>query len=380
MKKRFRRFFIALSLIGLAPSLSSCNFIFGGDEGYHIQNVSQSTAANGDVTLTISYTDETKDPLVVTLPAGLSGKPGVGIANVDYSFADNTLTLTISYTDPSVVDTVLSIPVVQGQDGKGIANVAMTQDESGNNVLSFTYSDGTTNSFTIPKAQNGQNGVGIDTISSQLDSQTGNYIITITYTDGREATTIEIPPSENGTGVSFISYSETQSDENNFGLLISYTDGTTSILRIPRPQATHWYYGDVAPSSTIGIAGDYYLNIATGEVYFKSDIGWEAPLFSMKGTGATQQKEYCTIYFDANGGSFIGGENVKFLTTMEVGTNIPLTGSNSFETIGVPNMNGFKFSGWYTSPTDEYLSGQFTDLTPIYGEQLILYAHWEVEE
>ena len=381
MRKTFMKLLASLMLVTAAPSLSSCSFIFGGDEGYQIQNVATETDPNGDTVLTITFTDETKSPLVVTLPKGLSGKDGVGIRDVQSTLSDDEIVLTITYTDTTVEPTVLSFPILKGEDGKGISSVDVKQDEeTGNTILVFTYTDGTTSGdITIPKAQDGKDGVGINTISSTYDEETKNFLITITYTDGRDPTIVAIPPSQDGVGISFISYSDIQSDDENYGIIISYTDGTTSILRVPRPQSTHWYYGDVAPSSTIGVTGDYYLNTTTGDVYNKTDSGWGAPLFSMKGTGTTQEKHYCTIYFDANGGTFAGGENIKFLASLEVGTNIPLTGDTSFETVGIPSLDGHEFTGWYTSPEDEALSGQFTDLTPIYGEQLTLYAHWEVE-
>lgn len=381
MRKTFTKLLASLTLFAATPTLSSCSFIFGGDEGYQIQDVETATDKDGNTVLTITYTNAELSPLVVTLPKGMSGKDGVGIQDIQSSVVEDEIVLTITYTDTSVEPTVLSFPILQGEDGKGIESVDVKQDEqTGNTILVFHYNDGTdSGNITIPKAQDGKDGVGIDTISSTYDETTKNYLITITYTDGREPTVITIPPSEDGVGISFISYSEIQSDDENYGIIISYTDGTTSILRIPRPQSTHWYYGDVAPSSTIGVTGDYYLNTTTGEVYCKADSGWGVPLFSMKGTGTTQEKEYCTIYFDANGGTFEGGESIKFLASLEVGTNIPLTGSDSFETIGIPSLEGYEFSGWYTSPEDEALSGQFTDLTPVYGEQLTLYAHWEVE-
>ena len=380
MKKTIAKLLLTLSMLAMTPSLSSCSFIFGGDEGYQIQDVQTATDEKGNVVLTITYTNETLAPLVVTLPAGMSGKNGVGIADVSSKIENNTLILTIKYDDTALEDTVLSFPILSGEDGKGISSVAVTQDENGNNILTFNYTDGTSSGpIVLPQAADGKDGVGIDTISSLLDSETGNYILTITYTDGREPTTIEIPPSENGTGVSFITFSEIQTDDDYYGLIVTYTDGTTSIVRIPRPQSTHWYYGDVAPSSTIGASGDYYLNTETGDVYNKTDSGWGNPLFSMKGTGAAEDKPLCTIYFDANGGTFDDGTNIRFLASLKVGANIPLEGENSFETIGIPNKEGFVFTGWYTSSQDESLSGQFTDLTPVYGDQLTLYAHWEID-
>ncbi|MEI7608952.1 MAG: LamG domain-containing protein [Rhodospirillaceae bacterium] len=49
-----------------------------------------------------------------------------------------------------------------------------------------------------------------------------------------------------------------------------------------------WYSGSGAPSSGTGANGDYYLNIATGDVYTKSSGSWGSAVANLKGaTGAT---------------------------------------------------------------------------------------------
>lgn len=379
MKRTVCKILCFLSLVTMLPAVSSCSFIFGGEEGYAISDVQQSTDKDGNIVLTITYTDEDIEPLVVTLPKGLAGKDGVGIQDVDSSVEGDVVTLTIHYTDASVPDTVLSFPILQGEDGKGIESVDVSLDENGNSVLTFAYSDGTkSEAITIPKAKDGTDGVGIQDIVYGWNEETGNYDITISYTDGRDSTTISIPPAKDGVGILSIVYSELQSDEENYGLVITYDDGTAAILRIPRPVSSRWYYGEGKPEDDVGNSGDYYIDTTTGKVYGKGENGWGTPLFSMKGTGATDTSSYCTIYFDANGGVFEDGLSIKYLANIEVGTNVPLEGEKSFGSIGTPTYEGYFFTGWFTSPEDEAISGQFTDLTPVYGDQLTLYAHWEI--
>ena len=49
-----------------------------------------------------------------------------------------------------------------------------------------------------------------------------------------------------------------------------------------------WYSGSGAPSSGTGANGDYYLNIATGDVYTKSSGSWGSAIANLKGaTGTT---------------------------------------------------------------------------------------------
>lgn len=381
MKKTICKILCAVSVLTMPSALSSCSFIFGGDEGYAISDVRQSTDKDGNVVLTINYTSADVKPLVVTLPKGMSGKDGVGIKSIDSAVEDDKVTLTIHYTDASVKDTVLSFPILRGEAGKGIQSVDVSLDEDGNSVLIFTYTDNTESEpITIPKGKDGTDGVGIKDVTYELNEETGNYDITISYTDDREPTVVSIPSSKDGLGIKSIEYSDMQSDDSNYGLIVTYTDNTAAVIRIPRPVSSYWYYGEGKPSSDQGKSGDYYIDTETGDVYHKESNSWGNPLFSMKGTGSADSVYYCTVYFDANGGSFENGILTKYLSNIEVGTNIPLTGDDSFETIGIPTYDGYEFSGWYTSQEDETVSGKFTDLTPVFGSQLTLYAHWETAE
>lgn len=55
------------------------------------------------------------------------------------------------------------------------------------------------------------------------------------------------------------------------------TNGTNGVT------GSKWYEGATAPNSGTGIAGDYYLNTATGDVYTKTIDGWGAPISNLKG-------------------------------------------------------------------------------------------------
>ena len=71
---------IAKTLAVLATlSLSSCsNPFFGGNEEFMITDIATRVdAATGDTIVTITFSDEEKEPLVLTIPQGVSGKDGV---------------------------------------------------------------------------------------------------------------------------------------------------------------------------------------------------------------------------------------------------------------------------------------------------------------
>lgn len=107
--KRLIAVLCASMSIGLMP-LASCSF-FNTDQALQIKSVTHDSDENGNVIVTITYTDEEATPTKFTIPAGISGKEGVGIASVDaVENEDKSTTLTIHYTDSSIADTIVTIP------------------------------------------------------------------------------------------------------------------------------------------------------------------------------------------------------------------------------------------------------------------------------
>jgi hypothetical protein len=59
--------------------------------------------------------------------------------------------------------------------------------------------------------------------------------------------------------------------------------GTVLNFKFGLPTATAWHSGNGVPGSGTGINGDYYLDLATGNVYFKVSGSWTGPITNLKG-------------------------------------------------------------------------------------------------
>jgi uncharacterized repeat protein (TIGR02543 family) len=368
--KRFKKAMLLLNcLVVFGTATTGCSSFIGGSE-ITISDVVATTDANGNTTITITF-DGGKDPIAFVIPKGMSGKDGVGIKSVvPIINEDNTVTITITYTDNTVTPTVISIPLLKGSDGKSIANVKIGKDDDGNTTMQFIYTDTTSSDvYTIPKAKDG---VGILTITSESSEDGTAILVKVTLSDGSDPITFSI---RNGKGVESITYDAENSDTDNYALKVTYSDNSTEIIKIPRPQGTKWYSGTaVNPASTLGKVGDYYINIITKWVFIKEDFGWD-PKFQISGTGESESKTFYNVIFNidvTNGESFSDDTTDVKIKIVEEGDCIPLTTLDAY----TPIKSGATFEGWYTSLTNVN-AGKFTDLTPVLKETK-LYAKWSV--
>lgn len=143
-----------------------------------------------------------------------------------------------------------------GEDGYTITDIQTRFDASTGNVIvmiSTTSEENPLITFTIPQ---GDDGVGIENISSDISEDGNSVVITITYVENRLAPTIITVPIVNGKDGKGITNMDVNYDENgNLVMIVRYTDGTTQgPFTIPR-----------------GIDGDDGVGIESTEVDYKSD-------------------------------------------------------------------------------------------------------------
>lgn len=373
MKNRFKIVSL-LSLALLSTSLASCSSFFG-DDGYVIASHSVSVdPTTGNTLLTIVFSSEEVEPLTISIPKGISGDNGVGIKKVTPVYEENRVVITIEYSDEAIEDTILSIPFGEkGDDGKGIKEVNIDTLENGDMSIQFVYTDESVGEpIIIPK---GKDGNGIKAIIPSYDPLTKITTITVIFSDDTMPPQVfEIQDGSDGVSIVSVTYSEEYSDENNYCLVVTYSDGyvtnRSDSIYLPRPKSTVWYRGANDPFSTLGKVGDFYLNITNGNVYYKVDSStWEYQ-FSMKGESTSVTTEYVTVLFDPNGGTFSDSSTMAFASTIK-GTPIDLSD------IPTPTYEDHTFLGWYTTSTYNVNAGKLTDLTPINKKQLTVYAWWE---
>lgn len=372
MKKIAIACLMTIGLLGTMP-LNSCSSFFKTSETLQISEITHQVLEDGSIVIVIRYTDENVTPLTFTIPAGISGKDGVSIKNVTAEVqADNSTVLTITYSDESLQPTQITIP--SGQSGKGISDVVIGKDDSGNTTIKFTYTDGTESAvMTITNGTNGTDGVGISDISYEV-SEDGTYTV-VTFTLSDETTkTVTLNNGKNGKEISSIYWDQSNSDEDNYTIVVTYTDDTSDNFTLARPRSTVWFYGTGSPasnSSTLSTSreGDYFFDTQSGNVYVKQGSSWIA-VFKFSGTGVNISYD---VTFYANGGTFYNGGTALSLASWVVKTSgnyIPLS---NFPTI---SRSGYMFKGWYTSVDETNVnSGQLTDLTFI-NQDISVYARW----
>lgn len=370
-----KRSLVLLTSLCLLGSVSSCTTFFGSDS-FMIKSYNVTKEENGDQILTIVFDDEDQAPMVIKIPKGISGENGVGIESVVPTKSEDgtQVTITITYTDKTIKPTVISVPLIQGNDGVSVTGVDVKIDEAtGNIVIKFKYSNDTeSDEIVIPK---GKDGNGISSIVPSYDSKTKTTTITINFTDESVAPiSFNIKDGTDGISISEIKYSEEFSTKDQYCLQITYSDGYVTSkgdsIYLPRPKSTKWLSGTLEPSPSQGDVGDFYLDLETGYIYQKiNDTTWDYK-FSMKNKQEETKTQYCTVLFNPNGGTFDGSTATAY-KPVEKGK--PL----SLDDIPVPTYEGHTFIGWYTAKEYNVNAGKVTDLTPVFSD-LTVYAWWEV--
>ena len=377
MKNRLiKRTLLLLAGMSLTFSFTSCsNAFFGDDSGNMIADVTtRYDDGSGNTYVTITFTDEEMAPLTFSIPRGVSGIDGVGIEDIksEMNESKTAVILTISYNDKSTKDTVITVPVVKGDNGVGIKECTVGADENGNTTITFVYTDDTTSPvITIPK---GVDGVGIASFE-KTETDNGEVTIKVTLTDG-QVTTFTV---KNGAGISEVTYNEEASTETEYVLTVLYTDGFTQDISIPKPRSTKWFSGTENPNTaTTGIngamEGDFYLNQLNGYVYqYQADGTWKF-LFGMKGDSTAVDPIQHKITFLAGEGRIPSGvEGVEGAAATVVHVEEGKTLSHNLFPEN-PILTGYTFGGWFVDPSD-INCGQFTDMTVVTTD-LILNAKY----
>lgn len=369
---------LSSALVFGSVSLASCDMFFGSD-GTAVLNYEMTVdETTGDTTVIVSFVDDSMEDLTFTIPA--DALDGVGIENIipTYNAEDSSITLTITYTDSSYQDTVITVPVLKGEDGENgvsVTGVEVGSDENGNTTIQFTYSDETRSELiTIPKGIDGVDGVGIADITAQTEN--GVTTITITYSDPDiEPVFFQI---SDGNGIYNIEYDEQASNEDEYALTITFTNGTTSTILLPRPKSTQWYYGPSDPRDDIGNDGDFYLNFGSGEVFVKENDVWRS-IFSIQGSGssASVNRYYVSFVLNDSSESFVDpnpDDNITFSGT-SISQRVDEGYVFTLDEIPLVSKEGYTFEGWYTTADNNPNAGKLSDITPVFSN-LTLYPRW----
>ena len=204
-------------MVAFSTTISSCASFFGGESGALITDISSKQDESGNTIITVEFDSDEYAPVEVTIPKG------VGIDRIEHSLnGDTSVNLKIYYTDQNMSPTELSLPIIKGNDGKGVSNITCEQKEDGNYELIFEMTDGTKfGPFPIQKGEDAKNIVKVE---ATTDEETGYTTITLTF-DDETTLSANIKLGKDGRGIEYI---ETLSDiGNNYVIRVHYSDGTS---------------------------------------------------------------------------------------------------------------------------------------------------------
>lgn len=374
MTKNYRKVLCALLLIAVLLFTTACSF-FGEDETRQIANIySYHDDDNACTVVVIQYEGDEYEDSVFTIPDALEGKEGTGIRNVSAVTTEDGLytIITIEYTDLTMDSQEIRIP-------NGIFPTGMTtevDEETGDLVVTITLSDGTENTFSLHNGVDGKDGdtiVSIETVV-ETDEETGEevtwMVITLERLDeetGEHVTyRLRMPEGaqgEQGKGIVSITVNtnKTKSDINNIWLLVTYSDWQIEEVSIPKVNS--WHNGQGKPGDGEYNVGDYFVDTQHYIVYYKvASSQWEV-LFDF----STFNTEQHTV-------TFVWGDGFSEVRYIQHGYNFASTPS---ESMPLPVKEGHRFVGWFTdADASNPNSGQFTDLTVVVSD-LVLYARYQ---
>lgn len=334
---------------------------FVDDDGLKVISSIERVIEDGVAKLVINYQDETIPPDKFPLPAG---EDGTGIKSVvTLEKEDGTgQVIEITFTDNSIVPVRFEV-----NNGRSVVGLESEVSEEDNQVYMWVkYDDNTTSEkFLLPKGQDGISFTGYDHESHEDGSQTYYFH----FSQGQPDVVVEIPAPREGNGIRSIYSSE---DENDYILVINYTNDEVEIVRFAKPAPTNkWIQGSTSPDANIGVDGDYFFDTYHKIIYVKEYGSW------IQVVSFNENNITCIVSFDLNDDD---GDPVTAKMPENSRLSYPIKKNSYFVDNGfdipIPTRDGYRFKGWYRQKIVTPVSGPFTDLTPVLAD-LTLYACWE---
>lgn len=192
-----------------------------------------------------------------------------------------------------------------GSDELTISSTDVKTDEKGNTIVTITFTDENKSplTFTIPNAINGEDGVGIATVTSELSEDKTLVTIIITYTDAnREPTVITVPVYKGEDGKEITNIIQDFDENGNTTLVFEYSDNTQSdVITINKGE-------DGKGISNIIMNSDQNGNYEITIVY--TDGTSEEPFYLNSGVGIasiqydeskSDDEKYCLVIYYTDG-------------------------------------------------------------------------------
>lgn len=378
---RFKKFRNGLKkgllAILLSSTLVSCSSFFKTKEVV-LDTVVSTINDDGDVVVTFTFVDNAKDPLTFIIP---QGKTGNGIKEIIEIPSEDGLSKTIKivYTDESIDPLEFVV-----NDGVSIVDItsAPSEEEENLTIVTVTLSNGEVTQFEVQMPKDGKDGTTITGVNQEVD-ENDNIKVTVSFSD-LDDVVLTIPAGkkgEDGKDGQSISGIFLTKEDDQYIYTFKMNDGKDYTVKVERPST--WLNGFGTPKSTLGFVGDYYYDRKYNIVYIKTQIGWESQFFF----DDMQEEVYYTVTFDLNApsGLYAGWEDNKVLPDYKPIYEV-LKGHTVYDAyadtnykIPTPFLDGYTFTGWYTSKTPDVNSGKFNEFVSVFTN-MTLYAKWEINE
>lgn len=200
-----------------------------GADGVGIKSVTKTGTVGKKNTYQVVLTDDT---VALTFDItdgadGANGNDGDDGVSVTNAAVDNTghLIITLSEGDP------IDAGYVIGDEGRGVSSIAKTSTEGLVDTYTITYSDDTTETFTVTNGATGATGKGISGIAKTGTSgKVDTY--TITFTDSTQSTFTVTNGNDgaNGRGIKSVTLTDTEGLVKTY--TITFTDNTTTTFTV----------------------------------------------------------------------------------------------------------------------------------------------------
>lgn len=347
---------------------TGCSGFIAQDESLIITSITSQILEDGRTMVVITYADEEINPAIFYIPKGDKGDIGAegnGIKEITHELDERTnkITVTITFTDPTMEPVTYTL-----ENGVSIKSLEeIVDEETGEVSFVIHYTDGTSSEpISVPKGNDGEDGSKIAGYR-QVINEDGSITLQFAFSTG-EIFNCDIPAPQKGEdGRGIVAVVGTEDDEYYY-LQITYTDETTEEIPFVKPKPNTWITGYEPPVNSNGNNGDYYFDLSANDIWFKQNNRWEK-IIDFDDTITP-----CIVSFKLNGeGAYLPSE-YNYSLSYEINKGSTFYGSQ--KEVPIPQRPGYIFSGWYTTPEKPtVVHGAFTDLT-IVTNDITLYAYW----
>lgn len=351
---------------------TGCSGFVMDDESLIITSITSEVLEDGRTMVVITYADEEIQPAIFYIlkgETGEQGEEGNGIKEITHELDErtNTITVTITFTDPSIDPVTFELS--NGVSIKSLEEIV--DEETGEVSFVLHYTDGTSSEpISVPKGENGKDGSMI-VAYRQTVNEDGSVTLQFAFSTG-EVYTCDIPAPQKGEDGRGIVAIVGTTDELYYYVTFTYNDETTETIKFDKPVPNTWHTGIGTPSNSLGNNGDFYFDTSRKDIYTKMDGEW------IKIVDFEDSETKYTVEFDLNSedASFPDGYGYSNYYLIKSGYNFASSGY----LVPIPVRIGYTFEGWYTTPNPTVVNGAFTDLTHV-SSDMKLFAKWsQIEE